>query len=122
MSQFEFSTKEEREAWPVFRGRLITKAGAFDWDALDVLDAAASRFDAREKTCGIEPLSEEHFALGVCASRNAYFNERDSVSKLKDFEKRGLIKWAWADYWDITDRGREVLANLNAMCKVDKNG
>lgn len=119
---FEF-TKDQREAW-----RLIvtlmeqnTNLCHLNWtQCAECMLRAASRFDAREKTCGIEPLSEEHFALGVCASESAYFNGRDSVSKLKYFEKSGLIKWAWDDYCTITDRGREVLANLNAMCKVSK--
>lgn len=117
---FEF-TKEQREAW-----RLIvtlmeqnTNLCHLNWtQCAECMLRAASRFDAREKTCGIEPLSEEHFLLGVCNSRYAYFENIKATSLIRRFEKERLVKWNESKFWDTTDRGREVLAALNAMCKV----
>lgn len=122
MSQFEF-TKEQREAWRVIEqlaeANYVLKH--IDWiDTVCAFNNAASRFDAREKTCGIEPLSEEHFILGALNGNN--FIERTNDSRIfSKLRLKGIVKWDDRyDWWDITDRGREVLTNLNAMCKVSK--
>ena len=114
MSQFEFETKEQREAWRVIRERYVLSFNISHYtDAGSVgrmFDLAASRFDACEATCGIEPLSEEHARL-IIANGN-YASQQKLVSK-------DLLRESMGTYY-ITDRGREVLANLNAMCKAEK--
>lgn len=104
MSQFEFSTKEEREAWRVIHDmapgpRMIT---------IPMFQEAACRFDAREKTCGLTVLSEGHARLIIADS--GYASQQILVSK-------GLVRNTFGE-GELTDRGREVLAALNAMCKV----
>lgn len=106
---FEFETKEQREAWRVISRRMIecrAKESHYSNRYHEEIDAAAARFDKREATCGIEPLSFEHGALLVTT--------RDSVNVWSDFERQGLVDVKT----NITDKGREVLAALNAMCKV----
>jgi len=107
MSQFEFSTKEEREAWRVLKPLLCTF-----WQGLwPNLDKAASRFDAREKTCGIEFGSYEYGLLTI--AQHVGLNQFNLRMPTLD---RFLTK----EHGFLNDEGREVLAHVNAMCKVSK--
>ncbi len=129
MSQFEFTTKEQREAWRVIRDLIVcdeTLQGLRPIQRAECLDQAASRFDLREKTCGIEPLSEEHFALGVCSMSNYYWvwgspNRIGNCLLENKLIKPITIQGIFQGH-NLTDKGRTVLENLNAMCKVEKNG
>ncbi len=103
---FEFTTKEEREAWRVFKPSYLTEFGETGY-ACRKFDEAAARFDQREATCGIEPLSEEHARLIL--SVNGYAGTTKLV-------QNKLVEFPQTD--KLTDKGRAVLANLNAMCKV----
>lgn len=110
MSQFEFTTKEEREAWEVIRPA-INKTTYVGVEAMIVgFDEAAARFDAREKTCGTEPLSGAHARLIVA--------EAEKLGKDSGYfhcSQNGLLRGSFT-----TDKGSRVLANLNAMCKVER--
>ncbi len=101
---FEF-TKEQREAWRVIRE--LDEIQMWCPASLGRLDEAAARFDQREATCGIEPLSEEHARLIL--SVNGYAGTTKLV-------QNKLVEFPQTD--KLTDKGRAVLANLNAMCKV----
>lgn len=132
---FEF-TKEERDAWQVIRPLLCTGRHdcTFFKGLWPELDAAADRFDAREETCGIEPLSWEHYALGITCSRDMsssipfpYGSDVVIKSLLsKELVKRERSSEAFTPQQQAlipvfaTDKGRTVLANLNAMCKVER--
>lgn len=107
MSQFEFETKEQREAWRVIRP-LIQKgrSNVKEWCGVLSMDVAAARFDAREATCGIEPLSREHAIL--------LYVDKVGLS----FGGFGINGQSLIDDSRLTDKGREVLERLNAMCKV----
>lgn len=101
---FEF-TREQREAWRVFRPIALEK-----WleCALEDFDAAAARFDEREKTCGIEPNSYEHGLLMISqhVGLTQFGLNRPS---LKPFVNESGI---------ANEDGRELVSRLNAMCKV----
>lgn len=126
---FEF-TREQREAWRVLKPCYDKAAGhdtinGNNWSGVvtsQEFDAAAARFDAREATCGIEPLSEKHFALGVCSKGNYYWSWFSPNKVCKTLIDNKLIARVENDGnfigHTLTDRGREVLAALNAMCKV----
>lgn len=117
MSNFEFETKEQREAWRVIKPLLPRNfsRGESLGHIEGQLDKAAVRFDEREKTCGIEPLSEGHALLLLhhfqCGS---VFTHKETVA---NFIRNGLVE-VDGNMWRTTDKGREVLKNLNAMCKV----
>lgn len=102
---FEFESKEQREAWRVLRPlyEKVYSEGA-KWH---LFEQAAARFDQREATCGIEPLSEEHARLILTVT--GYVGTRKLV-------QNKLVEFGQTD--KLTDKGRAVLANLNAMCKV----
>jgi hypothetical protein len=119
MTQFEFETKEQREAWRVTNQKLFGCFSIHDsYETIrEKMNKAASRFDAREATCGIEPLSEGHALLLLhhfqCGS---IFTHKETV---QNFIDNGLAV-VDGNMWRTTDKGREVLSNLNAMCKVEK--
>jgi hypothetical protein len=105
----KFETQEQRDAWEVVKP--LVKSGierGFNFRIVDNLDQAAAEFDRQKATCGIEPLSRDHFLLGGVDAGLQYFRgwRVDGADLIVESK--------------LTDRGREVLANLNAMCEVKK--
>lgn len=115
---FEFETKEQREAWRVI-GNLMIKHKDLErrgsqQNYLDMQEAA-TRFDERGKTCGIELGSKQYAVLCSCTDAVEW------SGAFAECSSKGLIFKDGSNWqWQLTDKGREVLANLNAMCKVQK--
>lgn len=112
---FDFETREQREAWRVIERLAVDTelASVNPCHAYVELAKAAARFDEREETCGIEPLSYAHAMLIVGAFKGVSDKQLDEFSRnCKDlysvFDIDGLLN----------PKGRAVLAKLNAMCKV----
>lgn len=119
---FEFETKEQREAWPILKPLLPRNfsRGESLGHIESQLDEAADRFDEREKTCGIEPLSPKHAALILVDTGfigTNFDEDAPDQTGLLSLRDNGLIQKN-GSIWKLTDKGREILANLNAMCKV----
>lgn len=111
----KFDTQEQRDAWEVMKP-IIDAYRSRGKDFYDALIYAAAEFDRQKATCGIEPLSTEHAALIILDSGYPVaFLIADTLGKLVCPAPKNESR-AHA----ITDRGREVLANLNAMCEVKK--
>lgn len=110
---FDFETKEQREAW-----RVIANTVPIDIPRSQLLEAAA-RFDAREATCGIQPLSRWHVALEF-VNNHGWDSVIESDDDLLKLHALKLLDTDFNFHWQITDKGREVLERLNAVCKVEK--
>ena len=114
MSQFEFETKEQREAFGITDKLFQNACGPgyqYRSDVWDEMKLAASRFDEREKTCGIE-FGSYAYGLLVIAQHVG----------LNQFNLRmpTLDRFLTKEHGLLNDEGRELLAQVNAMCKVER--
>lgn len=119
----KFETQEQRDAWEVSRKSIMNCNTISYQVAIEMLDKAAAEFDRMKATCGLKPLSLEHALMILHSFFSGSKNwHREIVLR---FFNLGIAETdppqdEHSNCWKLTDKGREVLANLNAMCKVEK--